>query len=89
MEENIVIDYEMQEQEEKNMEREKIESNIRGLISQLEAPTSDIGDWKIIKCNEANMLGEELPYDIHELGQKRKEVRLRINELQRRLQTME
>lgn len=65
-----------------NEEREKIESEIRTLISSLDAPTSDIGDYKIIKIYEARLKGEEDPYDYEELSQQRQEVRDRINRLQ-------
>lgn len=65
-----------------NEEREKIESEIRTLISSLDAPTSDIGDYKIIKIYEARLKGEEDPYNYEELSQQRQEVRDRINRLQ-------
>lgn len=62
--------------------RQTIESEIRALISRLDAPTSDIGDWKVIKCYEAKLLDKELPYNLIELTHKRQAVRDRINELQ-------
>ncbi len=31
------------------MERDRIEGEIRTLISSLDAPTSPIGDWKVVK----------------------------------------
>ena len=71
--------------EEKEMQRDRIESEIRGLISQLEAPTSDIGDWKIVKCYEAQLLGNPMPYDLNDLTTRRQEVRNTINALQQRL----
>lgn len=39
-------------------------------------------DYKVIKCFEAQMCGEELPYDIAELHAARNAIRARINELQ-------
>ena len=39
-------------------------------------------DYKIIKCSEAQMVGEELPYDIAALHGERQELRDRINELE-------
>ena len=39
------------------IDRERIESEIRTLQSKLDAPTSDIGDWKIIKIYEARLSG--------------------------------
>ena len=44
-------------------ERGAIESQIRTLQSRLDAPTSDIGDWKIIKIYEARLSGESHPYN--------------------------
>ncbi len=66
----------------KNEEKERIESEIRGLILDLDAPTSDIGDYKIIKIYEARLKGEEDPYNYEELSLKRQAVRDKINELQ-------
>lgn len=39
-------------------------------------------DYKIIKCYEASLIGSELPYDIHELHEKRQKLRDKINTLQ-------
>lgn len=39
-------------------------------------------DYKIIKCYEANLIGEPLPYDITVLHTYRQELRDKINELQ-------
>lgn len=38
-------------------------------------------DYKVIKCMEAKLLGNELPYDIEEIAAKREEYRKQINEL--------
>lgn len=73
------------ENEELEMKRDSIESEIRGLVSSLDAPTSSIGDWKIVKIYEARLKGEDDPYDYDELAQKRQEARDRINELQAEL----
>ena len=70
---------------EKQMERERIESEIRTLISRLDAPTSDIGDWKVVKCYEAKLQDKPMPYDFDELMAERQKVRDRINELQEEL----
>lgn len=71
---------------EKRMEREQKESEIRTLINKLSAPSSDIGDWKVVKCYEAKLQGNELPYDLNELMAERQAVRDRINELQAELE---
>lgn len=67
-------------------ERETIESTIRALVSKLDAPTSDIGDWKIIKIYEARLQGEPDPYDYEELAAARQAVRDEINELQAQME---
>ena len=70
-------------------ERGTIESQIRTLQSRLDAPTSDIGDWKIIKIYEARLSGESDPYNYEELKAARQAVRDKINELQTELETLE
>lgn len=70
-------------------DRERIESEIRTLQSKLDAPTSDIGDWKIIKIYEARLSGESDPYDYEELKAARQAVRDKINELQAQLKGAE
>ena len=71
------------------IDRERLESEIRTLQSKLDAPTSDIGDWKIIKIYEARLSGESDPYDYEELKAARQAVRDEINELQAELETLE
>ena len=71
------------------IDRERIESEIRTLQSKLDAPTSDIGDWKIIKIYEARLSGESAPYNYEELKAARQAVRDKINELQAQLEGAE
>ena len=71
------------------IDRERIESEIRTLQSRLDAPTSDIGDWKIIKIYEARLSGESDPYNFEELKAARQAVRDEINELQAQLKGVE
>ena len=71
------------------IDRERIESEIMTLQSKLDAPTSDIGDWKIIKIYEARLSGESDPYNFDELKAARQAVRDKINELQTELETLE
>lgn len=68
------------------IDRERIESEIRTLQSKLDAPTSNIGDWKIIKTYEARLSGESDPYNFEELKAARQAVRDKINELQAQLE---
>lgn len=42
-------------------------------------------DYKIVKCYEASLLNQELPYNIQELHIKRQSVRNQINEMEAQL----
>ena len=68
-----------------DIERQNKESQIQTLISSLQAPTSDIGDWKIVKCYEAKLQNKEMPYDLDTLLAQRQAVRDKINRLQAEL----
>ena len=70
-------------------ERGAIESQIRTFQSRLDAPPSDLGDWKIIKIYEARLSGENDPYNYEELKAARQAVRDKINELQSQLEGAE
>lgn len=50
-------------------------------VEQLKAQLAST-DYKVIKCYEAQMVGEELPYDIVALHAERQALRDRINELE-------
>ena len=71
------------------IDRERIESEISALQWRLDAPTSYIGDWKIIKIYESRLSGESDPYNYEELKVARQAVRDKINELQAQLQRAE
>lgn len=58
------------------------EQEIRNLEADLSSVSSNIGDYKIIKCMEYQILGMEMPYDINELNEKRQAVRDQINTLE-------
>lgn len=66
----------------------KLEQDIIIYRSKLTSDTSEIGDWKIIKIYEARLLEEKDPYDINELTTKRQEIRNKINELQKEIETL-
>ena len=55
-----------------------VEEQIAALKTELAAT-----DYKIIKCSEAQLVGENLPYDITALHAERQLLRDRINELER------
>lgn len=58
------------------------EQEIRNLEAALSSVSSDIGDYKIIKCVEYQALGMEMPYNISELNEQRQAVRDQINTLE-------
>lgn len=59
------------------------------LMSNLDANTSPIGDWKIVKIYEARMRGAEDPYDFDELVLERQAARMRINEINMELEKLD
>jgi hypothetical protein len=67
---------------EENIKREELEAELRVLRSKLQANTSEIGDWKVIKALEYQLNGEEVPYNMKALNAERQKVRDRINEIE-------
>ena len=61
-------------------EEEHIHNESINEINELKELLSST-DYKIIKCMEAFLCGEELPYDINELHNLREEYRNKINNL--------
>ena len=55
-------------------EREQRIWELKDLLAQ--------GDYKIIKCTEAQLMGEEMPYNVAELVAERNAMRDEINELE-------
>lgn len=68
-----------------DMTIQELEQQIINLNSQFTCTTSDVGDWKVAKCAEYQLLGKELPYDINELGAARQAIRDEINLIQERI----
>lgn len=66
-------------------ERQKKQQEIYNLQADLTSGASEIGDWKVAKCYEYALIGEETPYDVKELHQKRQAIRDKINALQEEL----
>lgn len=66
---------------EKRFDRQKV----RNEIDALKAALAD-SDYKITKCYEASLLGQELPYDVASLHIERQNQRNQINELELLLQ---
>lgn len=79
----------MEQNFEQNIEKENLEAELRVLRSELQANTSDIGDWKVIKALEYQLAGQTIPYDMNKLNSDRQAVRDRINEIERKLEAME
>lgn len=71
---SIPTDEELAEMEE----RERI-ANITNEINELKAQL-DASDYKVIKCFECSMVGEEMSYDVNELHAERQIIRDMINE---------
>lgn len=65
-----------------NKEIDDLQAELRELRSKLQANTSDIGDWKIIKSLEYQLIGQEIPYDINKLNNERQAIRERINQIE-------
>lgn len=62
---------------EEELAQQQREARIWGLKDQLAQ-----GDYKIIKCAEAQLTGEPMPYDIEALVAERNAMRAEINELE-------
>ena len=45
-------------------------------------------DYKVIKCSEAQLMGEELPYNVAELHKQRQALRDEINKLESEMKIM-
>lgn len=78
----------MEQMFEQNTEKENLEAELRVLRSELQANTSEIGDWKIVKALEYQLAGQTIPYDMDKLNSDRQTVRDRINEIEKQLETM-
>lgn len=74
---------------EESIKREGLEAELRVLRSELQANTSEIGDWKVIKALEYQLNGEEIPYDMKKLNAERQKVRDRINDIEAEILTLD
>lgn len=72
-----------------NTTRDNLEAELRMLRSKLQANTSEIGDWKVVKALEYQLTGQKIPYDMERLNSDRQKVRDRINEIEAELNTLE
>lgn len=65
------------ETKNKDVERNKVNR----LVNVLKKELND-SDYKVIKCYEAQLAGEPLPYNMEEVHAYRNEIRSKINELE-------
>ena len=65
-------------------EKEKTQQKIWDLKAKLSET-----DYKILKCSEASLQGQELPYDLDAVVSERDGWRAQINELEEKLKTLE
>lgn len=72
-----------------NTARDNLEAELRMLRSKLQANTSEIGDWKVVKTLEYQLTGQKIPYDMERLNSDRQKVRDRINEIEAELNDLE
>lgn len=68
--------------------REEIIAEKQAVIDALKAQIAE-SDYKVIKCAEAQLMGEELPYNVAELHAQRQALRDEINELQNEINDYE
>lgn len=61
--------------------REEILAEKQAVIDSLKAQIAE-SDYKVIKCAEAQLMGEELPYNVAELHAQRQALRNEINVLE-------
>lgn len=54
-----------------NTTRDNLEAELRMLRSKLQANTSEIGDWKVVKALEYQLTGQKIPYDMERLNSDR------------------
>lgn len=63
------------------MEEQERIANINAQINNLKEQLAST-DYKIIKCTECSMVGEEMPYNVNELHAERQAIRDEINLLE-------
>ena len=75
--------------DEKNEKIRQLKQEIINYEAKLSANTSNIGDYRIIKCYEAALLQKDVPYDVDALIADRQGVRDKINELEAEIEALE
>lgn len=82
-----IIPYDAGERISFRYEQERDVTKIRKEIEDLKAQLTN-SDYKIIKCYEASLIGESLPYDITHLHRERQAIRDKINEIENTLEDL-
>ena len=82
----VAIPYDAGDQIVYRYEKVKDPRRIKNAIEELKTDLAET-DYRVIKCYEASLLDEQLPYDIKELHARREEQRRKINELEALLAT--
>ena len=76
--------------DEQRIEIQKKKQEIINLEASLSSNTSEIGDYRVIKCYEATLSGTKtMPYDTATLLAERQKVRDKINALQEEIKALE
>ena len=76
--------------DEQKIEIQKKKQEINNLAASLASNTSEIGDYRVIKCYEATLSGAKtMPYDTATLLAERQKVREKINALQAEVAQLE
>ncbi|MGM9581760.1 MAG: hypothetical protein ACI3U2_11080 [Anaerovibrio sp.] len=75
--------------DEKNEKLRRLRQEIINQEASLSANTSEIGDYRIIKCYEAALAKKDAPYDVDALIAERQKVRDKINELEAEIAALE
>lgn len=76
--------------DEQKIEIQKKKQEIINLEASLASNTSEIGDYRIIKCYEATLSGAKtMPYDTSTLLAERQKVRDKINALEAEVEKLE
>lgn len=68
--------------------REEVLAEKQAVIDALKAQIAE-SDYKIIKCAEAQLMGEELPYNVAELHKQRQALRDEINSREKEINDYE
>lgn len=68
--------------------RQQLEVELADCHLALRSDASDVGDWKVCKSYEYQLVGEEIPYDVNELHAQRQALRDRIKEIEEELKAL-